>query len=214
MRDRDVHAVGIIVGDVLPIDLARPQRHATLRNELLHPVRGELFRIRRRHLAHARRAGLEAHEHEAHEDFLLQRDQSAVLHVETAERGSLRDADQLAFERVAPVVIRTLDELTAVALLSVEQARGPMPADVVEAAQLTILAADRNDRLVEQIEAVIVADLGNVVAVADQLPAGAEDRALLQLEEIRVVVDPPGQTKIVLVRESRPGGLDRGAHSH
>ena len=204
MRDRDVHAVGIIVGDVLPIDLARPQRHATLRYELLHSIRGELFGIRRRHLAHARRAGLEAHEHEAHEDFLLQRDESAALHVETAERSALRNADQLAFERVAPMVIRTLDEVTAVALLSVEQARGAMPADVVKAAQLTVLASDRNDRFVEQVEAVIIADLGNVVAVADQLPAGAEDRALLQLEEIGVVVDPPGQAEVVLIR--RVGG--------
>ena len=53
---------------------------------------------------------------------VLQRDEAAALHLETAERGALRNADQLAFERVAPVVIRALDEVTAVAFLSVEQA--------------------------------------------------------------------------------------------
>src|SRR5215207_7188208 len=93
-----------------------------------------------------------------------------------------------------------------------------MAADVVKAAQLTVLTADRDDRFVEQIEAVVVAALGNIVAVADQLPAGAEDRALLQLEKIAVVVDPPGQAEVVPIRlswgVSRTGGLDRGAHSH
>src|SRR5918994_7443146 len=89
-----------------------------------------------------------------------------------------------------------------------------MPADVMKAAQLAVLASDGNDRFVEQIEAVIVADLRNVVAMADQLPAGAEDRALLQLEEIAVVVDPPGQAEVVFLGLSRLGGLDRGAHNH
>jgi hypothetical protein len=135
MRDGDVHAVGIIVGDVLPVHLARPQGDSTLRNQLLHAIRRELVRVWRRHLPHARQARLEAHEHEAHENFLLERHQAAALHVETVERSALRHADQLAFERVTPVVIWTGDELAAVTLLRVEQARGAMAAHVVEAAR-------------------------------------------------------------------------------
>src|SRR4030095_16940370 len=109
--------------------------------------------------------------------FLLERDQTAALHVETVERGALRHADQLAFERITPVMVRTRDEMTAVAFLRVEQARCAMTADVVEAAQLAVLAAHGDDGLAEQVEAVVGANLRNVVAVADQLPAGPEDRA-------------------------------------
>jgi hypothetical protein len=96
-------------------------------------------------------------------------------------------------------MVWTRNELAAVALLRVEQARRTVPADVIETAQLAILAAHGDDGLAEQVEAVVIADLRNVVAVADQLPAGAKDRALLQLEEIGVVVDPARQTEVSLV---------------
>src|SRR6185436_15795578 len=136
----------------------------------------------------------------------------AARHVETVERRALRHAHQLAFERITPMVVRTRDEVTAVAFLRVEQARRPMTANVIEAAQLAVLAAHGDDGLAKQVEAVVVANLRNVVAIANQLPAGAKDRALLQLEELGVVVDPTRQSEVILVRVSRPRGLNGGAH--
>ena len=109
MRDVDVHAIGVVVGNVLPVDGSRAQRHATLRNELLHSIRGDLIEVRRRHLLHARQPGLEAHEDEPHEDFLLERHQPMVLGMSSRGTFAVRHADQLAIEAVSPRVIGTRD---------------------------------------------------------------------------------------------------------
>ena len=74
-----------------------------------------------------------------------------------------------------------------------------MPADVVEAAHLAVIAADRDHALAEEIERVKVTALRNVVDVADELPAGAEDLLPLALEELRIAIDPGGQTVRVLL---------------
>jgi hypothetical protein len=69
-----------------------------------------------------------------------------------------------------------------------------MATDIMEAADLTVPAADRDDGFAEQVETVIVARVRHVVAVTYQLPAGAEDRALLEFEEVGVAIDPRWQT--------------------
>src|SRR5262249_44652597 len=68
-----------------------------------------------------------------------------------------------------------------------------MPADVVEAADPAVIASERYDGLAEKVEAVIVADGRNIVLVADELPARAENGLLLRFEEFRIAVDPGGQ---------------------
>jgi hypothetical protein len=66
--------------------------------------------------------------------------------------------------------------------------------------------------LAEEVEGVEVPRLGNVRQVADDLPAGAEHRRLLRLEEICVVIDPAGQAEVGEVRVGvRVQGLG-GAH--
>ena len=141
MRDRNVHAVGVVVGDVLPVDRARTQGHASLRHEFLHSIGGELIDVRRSHLAHARQAGFEAHEHEAHEDFLLERREAVLRCIEVAERLAMRHADEPTVERIGPRVIRAGDAPAAAALRTVEQARCTMATHVVKAANLPIVPA-------------------------------------------------------------------------
>ncbi len=68
-----------------------------------------------------------------------------------------------------------------------------MAAHVVEAAHLAIFASQRDHRFPEKIERMVVSDPGHITLVADELPARAENGLLLQLEELRVVVDPRRQ---------------------
>ena len=74
-----------------------------------------------------------------------------------------------------------------------------MPADVVEAADLAVIAADRDDTLAEEVKRVEIAALRNVVDVADELPAGAEYPLPLEGEELRITIDPGRQTQRLLV---------------
>ena len=159
MRDRDVHAVGIVVGDVLPVHLARAQRDAALGDELFHAIGRELFGVGRHHLSHARQAGLEADEDEAGKISCSSATRPWLVDVEALNDFALRHADQLAVELVAPRVIRADDAVAAVALRSVEQARSAMAADIVKAAELAVLAAHGDDRFAEHVERVIVAGL-------------------------------------------------------
>src|SRR5262249_20068419 len=78
--------------------------------------------------------------------------------------------------------------------------RRTVTADIVEAANRAIGATDRDDRLAEKVEAVIIAIFRDIARVTDQLPARAKYRALLALEKCRVVIDPAGQTNVVEVR--------------
>ena len=65
MADRDVQMVRIIVGDRLPVELARAQRcTAADRAQILEAIGRDLVLIGRHHLGHARRAGLERDEQE------------------------------------------------------------------------------------------------------------------------------------------------------
>src|SRR5262245_2293570 len=72
-----------------------------------------------------------------------------------------------------------------------------MPTDVVETADRTVCATHDYDGLAEKIEAVVVACRRDVVHVADELPARAENRTLLQREEVRIVIDPAREPKSV-----------------
>ena len=90
-----------------------------------------------------------------------------------------------------------------------------MAADVVEAANAPVVAANGQDRLVQEVEGLVVALLGHVAHVADELPGLLEDGLLLELEEFGIPVDPAGQAEIVLSAEVRGGGavgLDTRVH--
>src|SRR6185437_7403917 len=193
VRHGNVQAVGIIIGDVLPVDRARPQRHPALRHELFQAVRLELMEVRRCHLAHARQSWREAHEHETHEDFLLERREAVPLRLQPLVSIALRHGEQPPVEAVRPRVIRTGDSTSTTALGPVEEPRGAVPAGVMEAADLAVFTANRDDALAQEVERMEVAAARHVVDVADDLPALAEDELPLQLEKLRVAVYPARQ---------------------
>src|SRR5690349_7568859 len=85
MGDGNVQAVPIIVGDILPVDRARPERHASLRHQIFEIVYGNLIRIGRHHLGNGWQTRLEADEHDAAPDFLLERDKAVRRAVEILE---------------------------------------------------------------------------------------------------------------------------------
>jgi hypothetical protein len=80
-----------------------------------------------------------------------------------------------------------------------------MPADVVERAHHAVVAADDDDRLVEEVEGVIVARLRDVVDMADHLPRRPEHPLGLVSEEFRVMIEPARQAQ-ELVRVRIGGG--------
>ena len=106
--------------------------------KFVHPVRGKLVNVGRSHLSHARQARLEAHENEAHEEFLLERDEAMPFEIEIAKRLAVRNPDKSAIQRIRPPVIGAGDASAAMTLLSVEQTRRAVSAHVVKAADPSI----------------------------------------------------------------------------
>src|SRR5689334_1644982 len=102
----------------------------------------------------------------------------------------LRNAYQSAVQPIRPRVIGAGNPFPAVPFRAIEQARGAMAAHIVKAADRAAVAAQRYDGLAEKVEAVVVAEGGDIVLVADELPARAENGLLLGLEEFRILVDP------------------------
>src|SRR5690606_33840271 len=105
MGDGDVHAVGIIIADVLPIHWARAERDAAIGDELLKFERFELFRIRRHHLLHAGQALREADEDEPVGDLLIDGFEAERARIEPFEALPFRRTGEAAVELVAPSVI-------------------------------------------------------------------------------------------------------------
>ena len=200
MRHGDVQAVGVVVADVLPVHLPRPQRHSSLRDELLHTIERHFVRVGRGHLAHAGEAGLEPHENEPHEYFEIEGSETVTGSIESRERLPVGHSDQAAVECVGPGVVRTGNAAPAMALRAIEQPRRPVTTDVVECAHLAIVAAKNDNRLAEEFERMEVAGTRHIARVADHLPAFAENLGLLALEEFRVAVDPGRQAVAFFLR--------------
>ena len=81
----------------------------------------------------------------------------------------------------------------------IQKPRRAMSASVVKASDLAVFATHGNDRLAHELKGMIVARVRNVVLMANELPRLAENRLLLELEELGVVVDPGRETEAVFV---------------
>src|SRR5262245_18638292 len=107
MCNGDVHEVGIIVTDVLPIDAPWTERHPGVRDQLFELVGGKFVSVRRHHFCNARKAGLESDENESVPDFLLDRRKACGARIELLEALPFGRAAQHTVEAVAPGVIGT-----------------------------------------------------------------------------------------------------------
>ncbi len=182
MSDGDVQAVGIIVGDVLPVDPARAERDAALGAEVLEAVGFDLGEVGGHHLRDGRAAViLEADEDEALENLDIDLGQAELVLVERGIGALEGQAGQLAVEAVGPGVIGA-DQPFGAARGSVDQPGAAVAADVGEGAERLILAADHDHAFAEIFEGMIVTDLGDVADVADDLPGRAHHAAHLDLE--------------------------------
>ena len=84
-----------------------------------------------------------------------------------------------------------------------------MAADVVKTAHAAVAAAHGQDRLVQELECLEVALPRHVVLVAHELPGLPEDDLFLELEELRITVDPARKAEVVLGAEIGCGGARR-----
>ena len=68
-----------------------------------------------------------------------------------------------------------------------------MPANVVEAAQLAVVPADKKQRLTQQLRCKVVPGIGHLAGVSHHLPCPPEDLFLLLSEHVRIGVEPCGK---------------------
>src|SRR5581483_3237968 len=87
-----------------------------------------------------------------------------------------RRPDQAAVVGVAPRVVRTLDRALGVAArFGIAEPRASVAADVVERAELRVLAADDHEALAGDVDGDEIAGLGRLVGPGDVHPLPEED---------------------------------------
>ena len=161
------------------------------------------------------RVGVREHHPFPHAD--RRRQQAPVLQLEIGELVlALRDDAQRAIKRVPPVVVEAADPVGGVTA-PVDHHHPAVPAQVLERAELSVLAPHDDDRHAADRARDVVADLGERVGRADQRPRPREQAALLPLVPTRVVVRESGQQEPALVDrrhhevKNTPGRFQRRA---
>ena len=109
---------------------------------------------------------------------------------------AVRNSDEPPVAGVAPRMIGAGQHLGAAAI-AVDQPRPAMAADVGEGAHLAVVAANDDHAFSEIFEGLPVAGLRNIAFMANHLRRGAQERLLLRLEELGVVIEPAGQAHAV-----------------
>src|SRR6185295_7074286 len=117
----------------------------------------------------------EADKDKAAPDLLFQRHQAVAREVEIFKTLPGWNGLQRAVEAIAPSVIGTDQAMAAIARFAGRNARGAMAASIVEATHHAIAAAQREKFLAQNIERVVVAGLGDIVDMADEMPGAGED---------------------------------------
>ena len=107
MADWDMQMVRIIVGDGLPVEIARAKRHPADRAQILEPVGRHFGLIGRHHLVNRGQPILQADEDETAPDFHRHRDQPELVGLKVRIFVAVHDPDQPPVASVAPGVIGT-----------------------------------------------------------------------------------------------------------
>ncbi len=132
-----------------------------------------------------------------------------LLEAEVVEVVGVLGPDELALEVVDPGVVRTL-EADRLAARLLDDGRAAMPADVVEAAQDAVPAADDDERLVVDLGQEVGAGRRRVLLAPDDDPVAPEPLGPLELVDRRVVIGAPGQQRGGPVRLADGGDLVGG----
>jgi hypothetical protein len=175
-----VIALAIVLEDDLPVRLDHVV-DAVRDLALLERVRRHLRRDRLDGIREIGRVVGEVHEDQAGDVVERHRKQPELGAVDLEL--ALRRRDQLAVEIVGPAVIGA-DELAGMAMLVVADARAAMAAEIVEGADLAVLAAHHDDHLRADPPGEVVAALWDRAGVAGEQPAAVEDVAQVRLEHL------------------------------
>ena len=148
VHGRAVQALVVVLDQDLPVGLDLGHRDVA-DAELAEVEAGERRAATSRWSASAllegHRVGVEVHEHEALPDGDGDRPQAERVAVDLV-LGDVRRADQAAVEGVRPGVVGALDGALHASRGLVAEPRAAVPADVVEAAQLAVLACAARSR--------------------------------------------------------------------
>ena len=196
MADRNVQMVGIIVGDRLPVERPLAERDSADRLQVLETIGRDLMLIGRHHLVDRRRSGFERDEQESAPGLQRNREEAHLLSLQSGIFVAMGDADQSPVSGITPRMIGAGQHFRTAAC-SVDQPRSAMPADVRESPDLAVVAANDDHALAEIFDRPPFAGLGDLALVADDLRRGAQERTLLRLEELGVVIEPAGQAHVL-----------------
>src|SRR6185437_9668011 len=115
-----------------------------------------------------------------------------------------RDRLKRTIERIAPSVVGADETVAAIAARAIGKTRAAMTADVMKASHHAIGAAQRQELFAQNIEGVIVASLGDVIHMADQMPRFGEELQPLDFEEIGITIKTRGQALAVIRPDCPP----------
>ena len=202
--ERAVVALGVVLDRDLPV---APLGHFDPFERL---QRADVGHVRRQFLAHTgiprvhrRRVIVQVDEDEAVEGLGTHRREPDGGRIEAGNRRDVEPAAEGAVELVGPGVIGADDGAHPASAL--QERMGAVLADVVEAAQDPVAAANAEQALARDLDGKIVARVADEALVPGKLPGAGEKTRALPLEDGRIGV---------VARRQRMDGRSRVPHGH
>ena len=196
VSDRDVQIVRIVIAHVLPVDTARAGTHRSHALHVLETIAAHFGIERSHHLGHRWETGVfQPDEDEAVPDLYIDLGQPVFLKLERGVFALHRHTGQPPVGFINPGVIGA-NQLLGAAHRPFDQPHRAMPANVGKGAHLAVIAADHDHAFTQIVQRLIVARIGNLVHMADDLPRRTEDPLHLKIHEFLIGVDPPRKTEI------------------
>lgn len=133
---------------------------------------------------------VEIDEEEVFPDIEAYGNEAVIGAAEIADAFELHHALEGAIVAVGPAVVRAAELFRAAFLLG-DDGGGVMAADVVEGAELAVIAADDEQRFVVDVDGEVLTGIFQLIVAANDLPVGGEDGVAFELADTRVEI--PGR---------------------
>jgi len=151
-------------------------------------------------IAQRRRRGIQIHKDEVEPFLNFHRHQSKIFGPEILDALDIGGADEPAIQAIGPAVIAAAEDFARAA--SFRRRPGSVAAHVVEAAELSIVAAHDQQRLTYQLSREIVARIRHLIFVSHNLPTAGEYLFFLVIECSGVGIKLGGQRPCPATSES------------
>ena len=185
-----VAAIEIIVDVHFPVAMKGVDAAIEIMKFFRELQRGDESRHGAKKIAQRRGVRVEIHEDEVFPRIDEDRDEAIVCAIEIADALELDHAFEGAVDAIGPAMIRTAELLRATLRIG-DHCGGVMPANVVEGAQLRVIAADDHDRFAGEVGSEEFSFFANLIEAAGDLPCFAKYGGKLQCLNARVAV--PGR---------------------